>query len=84
VRPFADESIESRSGGSSLGGFLLRSTMAKAVTYRLAQWRALKVYFKDPEIEIDMNLVENVVRPTAIGKADLRFSCEHSIDVKLP
>jgi Transposase IS66 family len=35
---------------------------------------SVNVYFKDPEIEIDMNLVENVIRPTAIGRGTGYFS----------
>ncbi len=42
--------------------------MGKAVSYTLAQWESLEVYLKEPEIEIDNNLVENAIRPTALGK----------------
>jgi transposase len=45
-----------------------RSTMGKAVSYALAQWDSLEVYLKEPELEIDNNLVENAIRPTALGK----------------
>jgi transposase len=53
--------------------FLPRSTMGKALSYTLAQWRALGVYLKEPEIEIDNNLVENAIRPTALGKKNWLF-----------
>jgi Transposase IS66 family len=42
--------------------------MGKAVSYALSQWESLEVYLKEPEIEIDNNLVENAIRPTALGK----------------
>jgi len=47
--------------------------VGKAVSYTLAQWRALEVYLKEPEIEIDNNLVENAIRPTALGKKNWLF-----------
>jgi transposase len=47
--------------------------MGKALSYTLAQWRALEVYLKEPEIEIDNNLVENAIRPTALGKKNWLF-----------
>src|SRR5258706_11472580 len=53
--------------------FLPRSTMGKAVSYTLAQWESLEVYLKEPEIEIDNNLVENAIRPTALGKKNWLF-----------
>jgi Transposase IS66 family len=31
------------------------------------------VYLKEPEIEIDNNLVENAIRPTALGKKNWLF-----------
>ncbi|HEY4051814.1 MAG TPA: IS66 family transposase [Acidobacteriaceae bacterium] len=53
--------------------FLPRSTMGKAVSYTLGQWQSLEVYLKEPEIEIDNNLVENAIRPTALGKKNWLF-----------
>ena len=47
--------------------------MGKAVSYTLAQWESLEVYLKEPEIEIDNNLVENAIRPTALGKKNWLF-----------
>jgi transposase len=51
--------------------FLPQSTMGKAIHYALEQWESLEVYLKDPLIEIDNNLVENAIRPTALGKKEL-------------
>ena len=47
--------------------------MGKAVSYTLAQWKSLEIYLKEPEIEIDNNLVENAIRPTALGKKNWLF-----------
>jgi hypothetical protein len=48
--------------------FLPKSSMGKALSYALGQWESLEVYLKEPAIEIDTNLVENAIRPTALGK----------------
>ena len=48
--------------------FLPQSTMGKAIHYALDQWESLQLYLRDPLIEIDNNLVENAIRPTALGK----------------
>jgi transposase len=53
--------------------FLPKSTMGKAVSYALTQWGSLEVYLKEPGIEIDTNLVENAIRPTALGKKNWLF-----------
>jgi hypothetical protein len=47
--------------------------MGKAVSYALARWESLEVYLKEPGIEIDTNLVENAIRPTALGKKNWLF-----------
>jgi transposase len=44
--------------------------MGKAVSYALGQWKSLEVYLKEPEID---NLVENAIRPTALGKKNWLF-----------
>jgi transposase len=41
--------------------------------YALGQWRTLAVYLNDGRVEIDNNLVENAIRPTAIGKKNWLF-----------
>lgn len=53
--------------------FLPRSLMGKAIDYALNQWPALLVFLEDGQIEIDNNLVENAIRPTAIGKKNWLF-----------
>ena len=53
--------------------FLPKGSMGKAVSYALGQWESLEVYLQKPEIEIDNNLVENAIRPTALGKKNWLF-----------
>ena len=47
--------------------------MGRAITYTLDQWPALGRFLSDGRIEIDNNLVENAIRPTAIGKKNWLF-----------
>jgi transposase len=47
---------------------LPQSTMGKAVNYFLNEYEALLGYLKDGRFEIDNNLVENDIRPTAVGR----------------
>jgi transposase len=48
--------------------FLPKSTMGSAIRYFLDEYNALTGYLRDGRFEIDNNLVENSIRPTAIGK----------------
>jgi transposase len=49
------------------------SQMGRAISYALSLWPQLLVYVSDGRIEIDNNLVENAIRPTAIGKKNYLF-----------
>jgi transposase len=53
--------------------FLPRSGMGQAIDYALSNWKLLSVYLDDGRIEIDQNLVENAIRPTALGKKNWLF-----------
>jgi transposase len=57
----------------TLGRFLPKSLMGEAIDYALGQGAALQVYLGDGRVEIDNNLVENAIRPTAIGKKNWLF-----------
>lgn len=52
---------------------LPQSPLGIAVDYALGQWTTLQVYLEDGRIEIDNNLVENAIRPTALGKKNWLF-----------
>jgi len=47
---------------------LPKSTLGKAVNYFLHEYDALRGYLKDGRFEIDNNLIENDIRPTAVGR----------------
>jgi transposase len=47
---------------------LPKSTMGKAVSYFLNDYDALTGYLRDGRFEIDNNLIENSIRPTAVGR----------------
>jgi transposase len=52
---------------------LPKSLLGSAINYALNQWEMLVVYLDNGLVEIDNNLVENAIRPTAIGKKNWLF-----------
>ena len=52
---------------------LPQSLLGQAIDYTLSQWPTLGICLEDGRIEIDNNLVENAIRPTAIGKKNWLF-----------
>jgi len=52
---------------------LPKSLTRKAINYTLTLWDKLIVYAEYSELEIDNNLVENAIRPTAVGKKNWLF-----------
>ena len=52
---------------------LPKSQTGKAIAYTLNLWDKLLVYTEHAHVEIDNNLVENAIRPTAIGKKNWLF-----------
>ena len=52
--------------------YLPRSAFGQAIDYALSNWPLLGIY-EDGRIEIDNNLVENSIRPTALGKKNWLF-----------
>jgi transposase len=53
--------------------YLPQSPMGQAIGYALNQWPALVRFLEHGEVEIDNNLVENAIRPTALGKKNWLF-----------
>jgi transposase len=53
--------------------YLPQSPMGQAISYALNQWPALQGFLDHGEVEIDNNLVENAIRPTALGKKNWLF-----------
>ena len=52
---------------------LPKSHLGQALRYALGQWEGMMVYLEHGEVEIDNNLVENTIRPTAVGKKNSLF-----------
>lgn len=52
---------------------LPRSLTGEALSYTQNQWDKLIAYLEDGRVQIDNNLVENAIRPSAIGKKNWLF-----------
>jgi len=52
---------------------LPKSALGKACDYLLAQWTPLTAHLDHGETRLDNNLVENAIRPSAIGKKNWLF-----------
>jgi hypothetical protein len=57
----------------SSGRHLPQSLLGGAIDYALGQWPTLEIFLKNGRVEIDNNLVENAIRPTAPGKKNWLF-----------
>lgn len=56
---------------------LPKSSIGKAVNYTLSLWHRLVRYIDDGKCEIDNNLVENSIRPVALGRKNYLFAGSH-------
>lgn len=56
---------------------LPKSSIGKAIGYMLNQWPKLQNYLLDGRLEIDNNLVENAIRPVAMGRENYLFAGSH-------
>lgn len=56
---------------------LPKSDMGKAIAYTLNLWPRLQRYTEDGRYEIDNNLVENSIRPVALGRKNYLFAGSH-------
>ena len=56
---------------------LPKSPWGQAVNYTLSRWEKLTRYVEDGRIEIDNNLVENAIRPVALGRKNYLFAGSH-------
>jgi transposase len=54
-----------------------KSSMAEAIRYSLSRWDRLSEYANNGMLEIDSNLVENAIRPVAIGRKNYLFAGSH-------
>jgi transposase len=56
---------------------LPKSLIGEAIAYSLSRWEKLSLYTTDGKLEIDNNLVENVIRPVALGRKNYLFAGNH-------
>lgn len=49
-----------------------------AIEYTLPRWEALGRYILKGELEIDHNLIENQIRPVALGRKNYLFAGRHN------
>jgi transposase len=56
---------------------LPKSTMGEALSYTLGLWNRLIRYINDGKYEIDNNLIENSIRPVALGRKNYLFAGSH-------
>ncbi len=54
-----------------------KSATGTAFAYALKRWEKLMIYAGDGKLEIDNNLVENAIRPIAIGRKNYMFAGSH-------
>jgi len=54
-----------------------KSAIAQAMAYFLPRWEKLCIYARDGRLHIDNNLVENAIRPVALGRKNYLFAGSH-------
>jgi hypothetical protein len=52
---------------------LPQGLLGQAIDYALKRWDALNRFVEDGTLEIDNNLIENAIRPSALGKRNWMF-----------
>lgn len=57
---------------------LPKSPIGKAMSYTINQWHKLETILSDGRIELDNNLIENKIRPLALGRKNYLFAGSHS------
>lgn len=62
---------------SDIRNVLPKSQIGKAMAYTLKRWQQLMAYLYDGHLHIDNNLVENTIRPVALGRKNYLFAGSH-------
>lgn len=57
---------------------LPKSAIGQALHYSLERWDRLMLYTTNGNLEIDNNLVENAIRPVAVGRKNYLFAGSHN------
>jgi len=69
--------IKSKLDELSKKNILPSSTLGEAIAYTLKRWSPLCLYTQHGEVEIDNNLLENDIRPIALGRKNYLFAGSH-------
>ena len=69
--------IKSNLEDLSIKNILPKSTLGEAIGYTLKRWKQLSLYIHHGEVEIDNNLLENDIRPIALGRKNYLFAGSH-------
>jgi transposase len=56
---------------------LPKSSIGQAIAYTLGLWNRLTRYVQNGQVEIDNNLIENSIRPVALGRKNYLFAGSH-------
>jgi transposase len=56
---------------------LPKSSIGQAIAYTLGLWPRLTRYIDNGQVEIDNNLIENSIRPVALGRKNYLFAGSH-------
>ncbi len=56
---------------------LPKSQIGKAMAYAYLRWDMLSEYLRDGNLQIDNNLIENAIRPVALGRKNWLFAGSH-------
>ena len=62
---------------------LPKSPIGKAMSYTVKQWPKILNIFSDQRVELDNNLIENKIRPLAIGRKNYLFAGSHAGAVRI-
>lgn len=54
-----------------------KSSLAEALSYSIKRWKGLSHYTENGDLEIDNNLIENAIRPVAVGRKNYLFAGSH-------
>ncbi|MDO1451357.1 IS66 family transposase [Rhodocytophaga aerolata] len=57
---------------------LPKSAIGKAVFYLIPRFYKMAMYLEDGRLEVDNNLVENAIRPVALGRKNYMFAGSHA------
>lgn len=60
-----------------------KSPIGAAVRYTISLWDELESYLLDGSLEIDNNLIENAIRPLALGRKNYLFAGSHNAAINI-